>query len=402
MATSRYRVTFNGFHVNSETWDDVTNSDGQHDDVYFESVHKKTRGDGTVLYGGTSSKFVSQVMGDVSSPSTLGFRIKAGSARRPWWQGGGQEGGLVNGDNFPEPDPRLAPAPHELGRRYPPCMIWEDDLSDDEVVHIIPTIWEWDTANAFAGWLDWQVATDAAFGQRAKEVVGGAGNPYGWIFDAVSLGIQTAGTLQGMFAPLGKAGSRPIGMVRDPQNPQNAIFNPKVIELTRARAEALLNANPFGAGPGVLPIDYQDDPYLRGYYILYLQVHRVGPALPAESHRLLTGQRLTQGQSLRSLNGRFLLTMQADGNLVLYDGTPSISTALWATDTWQSAVRPTHADMQADGHFVLYDDAMRPAWGTGVYGPQFINPHLQMQDDGNVVIYHNGWEPIWASNTARP
>jgi hypothetical protein len=400
----RYRVTFNGFHVVSETWDDFTNTDGQHDEVFFQSVNKKLKRDGTVIYGGDTATFTTPVMGDISSPSTLGLRIKAGSAQRPWWQGGGFDGGLINGDKFPSSAPWTPPLPNELGRDYPPCMIWEDDLNDDEVVYITPTIWEWDDINPLGGWLEWQVATDAQFGERAKKVFGPLTGAYSWIFDAVSLGIQTAGTLQGLFQPAGKNGTRPIGVTKDPNNPIDGVFNPKIIELTRASADALVNANPTARGLGVLEVPYTDDRYLRGDYRLFLQVHRLGGGPNANANQLRAGQSLRRGESLVSPNSRFKLLMQDDGNLVLYDGTPSVQTAIWATHTESLPIefRPTHADMQTDGHFVLYNDTMRPAWGTGIFGPGFINPYLELQDDGNLVIYHNGRQPVWTTNTQRP
>lgn len=405
MAANRYRVTFNGFKVNAETWDSVANDDGQHDDVFFESVNKKSRSDGSVVYNGETSTFVSAVMGDISSPATLGPRVKAGSAQRPWWQGGGREGGLISGDTFPEGTPWAAPLPHELGRDYPPCGIFEDDIADDEVVYLVPSMWEWDITSPFGGWLDWLVSTDAQFGERAKKAFAPVAGAYSWIFDAVSLGINTVGSLQGMFQPLGKAATRPIGVTRDPQNPDNGVFSPKIIELTRKSADALLGSNPTGRGPGVLEIPYVDDPYLRGRYTLYLQLHRVGGSPgPGPTNRLAAGQRLLRGQRLTSTGGRFQLCLQEDGNFVLYDGIPSVQTAIWATHTeaLPEVSRPTHADMQVDGHLVLYNDAMWPSWGTGVFGPSFVNPYLEVQDDGNLVIYHSGRVPVWASNTQRP
>ena len=405
MASTRYRVTFNGFQVVSETWDDVTNRDGQHDEVFFTSVNKKSKSSGVLVYGGNTSTFTSATMGDVSSPATLGRRIKAGSAYRPWYQGGGQEGGLISGDLFPPGTPWAAPLPSEIGRDYPPCMIWEDDIADDEVVHLIPTIWEWDGTTAGSvlnGWLNWQVATDAQFGAQAKRAFGPAAGAYGWIFDAVSVGIQTVGTLQGMFGPLGVQGHRPIGITRDPAIPGNGVFNPRIVELTRASAAALVNANPSGRGLGVLSIPYDDDPYLQGRYVLFLQVHKLADSASA-TNQLTTGQSLRTGQQLKSPNGRFTLWMQEDGHLVLYDGVPSVATAYWGTNTFgrPAALRPTHADMQADGHLVLYNDSMIAAWGSGVYGPNYTSPYLELQDNGNLVIYHNGREPVWASNTLR-
>jgi hypothetical protein len=115
-------------------------------------------------------------------------------------------------------------------------------------------------------------------------------------------------------------------------------------------------------------------------------------------NQLPAGQRLTAGQQLSSTSGRFHLTMQSDGNLVIYDGRSPI----WATGTWNlpTTTRPTHADMQTDGNLVLYNNTNQPAWATNTAGT-YTNPYLELQDDGNLVIYHNGRTPIWASGTAR-
>ncbi|MEJ2862555.1 hypothetical protein [Actinomycetospora flava] len=275
MSTNRYRVTFNGFHVVSETWDDALDIDGQHDEVYLVCVNKKSRRDGTIVYGGAGSTFVSATLGDISSPSTLGPRVKAGTARQPWYMGGQEVGGLISGDDMPSIAPWTPPRADQLAGNAPPCRVWEDDLAEDEVVHLAPALWEWDIASPLSGWLQWQVETDAQFGERAKQVFGPISGAYGWVFDAVSLGIQTVGGLEGLFRPAGRPGSRPIGVTRDPAKSDAGLFNPMIIELTQNSAEALLRANPANAGLGVLSIPYQDDPYLRGHYVLYMQVHRV-------------------------------------------------------------------------------------------------------------------------------
>jgi hypothetical protein len=278
MTANRYRVTWNGLQVITQTWDDVLNRDGQADEVFFRCEKKKAKSDGTIVYGGsTSSPFVSMTMGDTSSPATLGPRIQAGSGTQ--W-GGRVVGGLMSGDVFPIP-PWTAPSASQLTNNYPPCLIWEDDIDQNEVVSLIPTIWEWDGGAGFMnGWLQWQVDTDTKFGSRAKDVFGTAAGPYKWIFDAVSLGIQTAGTLQGLFSPLGQPGDRPIGIQRDPSNPKNGLFSPQIIELTKASAEALLAANLNGKGNGIFSVEYRDDSYLRGDYLLWFQITRIGDNHP--------------------------------------------------------------------------------------------------------------------------
>jgi hypothetical protein len=98
------------------------------------------------------------------------------------------------------------------------------------------------------------------------------------------------------------------------------------------------------------------------------------------SDRLNPGDSLAVGGSIPSLDGGFTLTLQADGNLVLYHigGAP----AGWATGTVGRAV--TQAIMQADGNFVLNGPA-GPIWATHTEGHP--GSYLVVQNDGNVVIY---------------
>jgi hypothetical protein len=55
---------------------------------------------------------------------------------------------------------------------------------------------------------------------------------------------------------------------------------PMVIELTKDSAEAVLAANLAGKGNGVFTVEYKDDSYLKGDYVLYFQIQRIGPNNP--------------------------------------------------------------------------------------------------------------------------
>ena len=105
--------------------------------------------------------------------------------------------------------------------------------------------------------------------------------------------------------------------------------------------------------------------------------------------RLHNGEKLEVGQSLTSKNGAYALTLQDDGNLVLYSGDESV----WSTGTnGQNVVR---AEVQTDGNFVLYtpDD---PVWATQTKGAKDVR--LILQDDRNLVLY--GFDgPAWSSET---
>ncbi len=104
-------------------------------------------------------------------------------------------------------------------------------------------------------------------------------------------------------------------------------------------------------------------------------------------------EQLLPGESIGSENGRYFLTYQTDGNLVLYDDRDS--TALWATDTAGSS--PGVAVLQTDGNFVVYDDRSAALWSSGTSGKP--NAYLAVQDDGTLVIYREDGQPIWSSQS---
>ena len=95
---------------------------------------------------------------------------------------------------------------------------------------------------------------------------------------------------------------------------------------------------------------------------------------------LYPGQRLTAGQSL--VQGRYVLVMQTDCNLVLYAPGP---TALWSSGTFGKGFG-CFAIMQFDGNFVVYNSGNVALWasGTNIGRGNYI---LSLQPDRNLVIY---------------
>lgn len=81
-------------------------------------------------------------------------------------------------------------------------------------------------------------------------------------------------------------------------------------------------------------------------------------------------------------NGRAILRLQQDRNLVLYKDNQPAFQAPNAFGNGNTAI------MQDDGNFVLYDQNNQPVWASGTSG----NPgaDLAVQDDGNLVVYLNG------------
>ena len=100
---------------------------------------------------------------------------------------------------------------------------------------------------------------------------------------------------------------------------------------------------------------------------------------------------LSAGQTLLAPNGRYRLTQQSDGNLVLYKDTGK---AIWATRTRGTGNRTT---MQADGNLVTYTSTHHAVWASRTSGKHAT--YVTMQADGNLVIYTSAGKAVWASHT---
>ena len=108
------------------------------------------------------------------------------------------------------------------------------------------------------------------------------------------------------------------------------------------------------------------------------------------------GTTLNQCMGIKSPNGRFILVMQSDGNLVLYDNTTR--EPLWASHTYDDSGNNSVV-FQDDYNFVVYNGSGTPTWASQTYNT--YADRLVVQNDGNVVIYNRGNNTIWATNTAR-
>jgi len=124
-----------------------------------------------------------------------------------------------------------------------------------------------------------------------------------------------------------------------------------------------------------------------------------GVALWGSNDRLMANQQLNVNDRLLSPNGKFTLIMQGDGNLVLYSA--DANKAIWASNTWNTPTRVTHAIMQTDGNFVCYDDAGKAYWASNTWG---FHPgaFVVLQGDGNLVIFDGFGNGLWASDLCIP
>jgi len=99
---------------------------------------------------------------------------------------------------------------------------------------------------------------------------------------------------------------------------------------------------------------------------------------------------ITAGSAIYSADGRFYLTLQTDGNLVLYGP----SGALWATYTVGSGA--SQAVLQSYGNLVVYTSTGGVVWWNGIISHC---ANLVVQNDGNLAIYSTSGAVVWQTNT---
>ncbi|MFJ9846809.1 hypothetical protein ACIRYZ_41535 [Kitasatospora sp. NPDC101155] len=111
-------------------------------------------------------------------------------------------------------------------------------------------------------------------------------------------------------------------------------------------------------------------------------------AQPAHPWRnVVAGSILNWNQSWTTPSGRTVLTMQTDGNVVLYkDGA-----AIWASWTVGTG---HHLSMQGDGNLVVYNWGNSPVWSSGTAGSPGAVLSIQ---EGNMAIFQ-GDRPLWYTN----
>jgi pimeloyl-ACP methyl ester carboxylesterase len=119
-----------------------------------------------------------------------------------------------------------------------------------------------------------------------------------------------------------------------------------------------------------------------------------GAAVPAPGSpgTLIAGELLRPGESLHSADGRFRLTFQPDGNLVLFDPADQ---PRWSSQTTHHY--PGYLAVQFDGNVVIYDGWDGAVWSTSTHGSP--GAYLAVLNDGDVVVFNVDGVARWRSGT---
>jgi hypothetical protein len=226
----RIRISFVGFDCYRETWDDILNSDGKGDEVFFNFSFLLADKNGSSKL---SYEKRTAVYGDATGP--FSNRISAGTCVDLF---NNNKGGIKAGDTYRCND-----------------IIGEYDMNESDILTIVPTAWEHDPI------ADNSIAFTTTFksfynniNQKIAPIMIGfnvlTGNLGAVIYHSASLGISKvkAGGEQG---ELGKPGTRPIGMEK------YGDFSPKLVALNTPNLVTICNSD-MGFGKGVIAVNYDE------------------------------------------------------------------------------------------------------------------------------------------------
>ncbi|MGD9682916.1 MAG: hypothetical protein AB7W16_17135 [Candidatus Obscuribacterales bacterium] len=131
--------------------------------------------------------------------------------------------------------------------------------------------------------------------------------------------------------------------------------------------------------------------------IVDLWINQPSKPDPPLIFNLFVGQGLRVGESLTCPNGRLSMTLQDDGNLVIY--TPG-KYPLWASNSnGQTGV--WDLVMQPDGNLVAYDIASQPFWASDSI--THVESYFSLHDSGSGAIYEKNTDKVlWSTNTSVP
>jgi hypothetical protein len=137
-------------------------------------------------------------------------------------------------------------------------------------------------------------------------------------------------------------------------------------------------------------VGYEQGVEGRGFSSLGASVSNV--QIQTATDTLYPGDRLTANQSMYSATGGYRLTMQGDGNLVLYDNNNQ-----WQRQTYTQGNPGAYLEMQSDGNLVLYNASRTSALWHRPGSSYTMGSYATLQPDMNFVLY-NGNQAKWSWN----
>jgi hypothetical protein len=268
----KFRVSIDGFTVNSQTRDHILDVDGVGDEV-FVSVNVIVADSARNLVtpqATLESKVYGEKRRDITGKFVWPDRSAFGSGTRM--------GGLKSGNIVPNKEPWKRTA--QPSAFYMPMEVWCGTLTQGQnAVVIVPSIWEWDgVSSTFGEWVNWanSLVNDLAKNKAFMALIGKKGSPI-VLGTQLTLGAAVRLDSTGL---VGGERDRPIGVTRSTRVPKTYEFTPPhKIVLNYETADFFVRDGGAGAlgaaAPGVQPLIFVDDPFFQGRYTIYVHIERI-------------------------------------------------------------------------------------------------------------------------------
>lgn len=118
------------------------------------------------------------------------------------------------------------------------------------------------------------------------------------------------------------------------------------------------------------------------------------PAAPEQCGILMRGEGLRPGERQTSCDGRFILTLQSDGDLVLSRADAGV---LWSSRS--AGCHARYLVMRPEGMLAVVDDVDRTVWQSHPFG--IAGSYARLQDDGDLGVFDPGGRPLWHTGTVQ-
>jgi len=179
------------------------------------------------------------------------------------------------------------------------------------------------------------------------------------------------------------------------QGDGNLVMYDSIYDGHEVKQQPIWASNTCGKGTAPFKLVMQDD----GNLVLYQANGSTWATNTCREAILGTGKSLGSNQSLDSTSGVFRAVMQGDGNFVIYKNQGNSQDVIWTSSTCNKGPLPCKLTMQDDGNLVIYNKNNQSTWASNTCGQGTSPFKLVMQNDGNLVIYQANGKSTWATNT---
>ncbi len=114
-------------------------------------------------------------------------------------------------------------------------------------------------------------------------------------------------------------------------------------------------------------------------------------------HTLSPGQQLKPGEKLTSENGAYILTLQEDGNLCVYNNKNGVQGAyVWGT--MKHGFKDARFQLNANGNLIVYSGKNDIKWSSNTGKKGYNTPtKLVLENDGSLKLYNVSGQVVWTN-----